>query len=412
MLRKRVLWIAGIFIFAFVLRFWGIAYKWHYTGDQETIVRASANFLRNGSFSPDDWVHPPMKYYLAEASIKLFGHNPYGWRMKNVIFGSLSVLMVYLLGKELFRDDKTAFAASVFLLFEPVHIAYSRSILGEVPSIFFFLGAVYVVVVYLKGRLRSPIIAGFCLGVALAIKWYYIVPCIVLLSYFLAARRSAGNWSLETVLHTFGVFVLIPLGIYILQYYPWMSRGYSLGDLFNLQIDAYRILQAQTLGDFSSEFMRHSPSSPLQWFVMPVVYGSQDGVAGIFGNFVILMLNPMVSLFTFPAAVYALYRSHKDKDASLFIILVLFLCTYGQFAIVSRPLLLYSVIPVLPFAYLLTAYGLTAFCSRFRNPSRAYKWAMIVVIIWGAYLYPLVAGGYVPVLAYRPLFLLGRVTLL
>ena len=67
----------------------------------------------------------PMQIYSAVLPIAIFGLNEIGVRMASVAFGVLSVIGIYLLGKELF-DEKTALLSALFLAISPWHLVFSR----------------------------------------------------------------------------------------------------------------------------------------------------------------------------------------------------------------------------------------------------------------------------------------------
>lgn len=174
-------WTAALLLAAsLVLRVWDIAGIEHYVGDQNTVVLAAYRFPETGMFSPDSWEQPPLHYYLIRLGTLLFGDNAYGWRMKNVLLGSLTVPLLFLLGRALFPGRRTALLAALFLLFDPLHLYYSRTIYAEISSLPFFLGAALVTVRYQRGRTASPLWAGVMLGFAIAQKWYYLLPLLVL----------------------------------------------------------------------------------------------------------------------------------------------------------------------------------------------------------------------------------------
>ena len=42
---------------------------------------------------------------MTYAAIRLFGDDPYGWRLRNVVFGAGTVAVEFLLGEALFGCD-------------------------------------------------------------------------------------------------------------------------------------------------------------------------------------------------------------------------------------------------------------------------------------------------------------------
>lgn len=396
-------------LLGFALRFWGLGTVSYYSGDQVILVPATENYMKYGFFRPDDWVHPPSKYFLLYGSMKIFGNNVYGWQMKNVIMGSLSIFILFLLGKELLGDRRAAFIAASMLAVEPLHIAYSRSVLGEISSIFFFLIAVYVLVRFVNGKEKALPSAGIFLGLAIASKWYYLLPALVMLVFYLICSYKERGWRWTGFVHAVSTLLLLPLAIYMLPFYQWMKKGYTLYEFVQMQFDAYRILQTQTTDTFVSEFFRASPSSPWEWFVRPIVYGRQTAGHSVWGQFEMFLNNPPIWLLTFPALAFIAYMAFKTKNRNLFFIFIMFVAMYAQFVFVERAIFLYSAIIVLPFVYLAVSYFLMAGIDRITDKAIGYKMLWVGVILWGIYLYPLAIGIPAPVILYKPFFYLGKV---
>ena len=69
----------------------------------------------------------PLYIYSSVATVKVFGITAWGVRFPAAIFGILGVWAIYLLVKELFKDEKMAIIASGVLALSPWHIQYSRA---------------------------------------------------------------------------------------------------------------------------------------------------------------------------------------------------------------------------------------------------------------------------------------------
>lgn len=68
----------------------------------------------------------PVYTYLAVPSVAVFGLNEFSVRLPNAILGSLAILVLYLLVKELFKNEKLAILAGFLLALSPWHIMLSR----------------------------------------------------------------------------------------------------------------------------------------------------------------------------------------------------------------------------------------------------------------------------------------------
>ncbi len=65
-------------------------------------------------------------FYFVLPFVKLLGLNEWAVRLPSALFGIITVLLVYLLVKELFKDEAFALTSSFFLAISPWHIHFSR----------------------------------------------------------------------------------------------------------------------------------------------------------------------------------------------------------------------------------------------------------------------------------------------
>lgn len=177
-----------------------------------------------GTITPDDSgaaadVHPLFYYSLLHGWLKLVGDSPAGARSLSVLFGVVTVGLIYLLGKRFF-DESVGFSAALLTALLPFHVYYSQearmyALLGMVAmaTLFFFerawqdggrgnwlaypffaaltlyahnLGVIFLAVIGLwigwqwwrtrrLERLR-PVLAAHCLALILLIPWMAILP--------------------------------------------------------------------------------------------------------------------------------------------------------------------------------------------------------------------------------------------
>lgn len=92
---------------------------------------------------------PPVYSYLGVFSVKIFGLNEFGVRFPSAMLGALTVLLSYLLVKELFRkipDERREWiglSAALFLAISPWHIMLSRGAYEANVSTFFIVLGVF-----------------------------------------------------------------------------------------------------------------------------------------------------------------------------------------------------------------------------------------------------------------------------
>lgn len=93
--------------------------------------------------------HPLLLQYMVSIVFANLGIIDSAARMIPAAFGILTVLVTYLIGKQLY-DTKVALTAALVLAFLPYHVVLSRQVLLDVPLTFFFALTLYFLICYLK----------------------------------------------------------------------------------------------------------------------------------------------------------------------------------------------------------------------------------------------------------------------
>ncbi|MBT3297532.1 phospholipid carrier-dependent glycosyltransferase [archaeon] len=145
--------------------------------------------------------------WLVLGSWDLFGSN-YEWaaRLPFLIMGLLSIVLVYLIGKEMYNKKIGLFAA-FFLAVSPMAAYFSRNVQGESPLIFFSLLTIYLFFLFKRTKkIKFFYLSSFSLLFASMSKYttlYILFPIII---YYYLNRKEFNlnfkNWIL---------YVAIPL---------------------------------------------------------------------------------------------------------------------------------------------------------------------------------------------------------
>ena len=77
----------------------------------------------------------PVFIYAEVPFVAILGRTELAVRLTAAVLGSLSVVTLYLLGREIFRRELPAFAAAACLAILPWHIHYSRTGLGDIVAL-------------------------------------------------------------------------------------------------------------------------------------------------------------------------------------------------------------------------------------------------------------------------------------
>ncbi len=91
------------------------------------------------------WMSPPFYNLLLHFWIILFGESEFAVRSLSVIFGILTILVVYFVGADLF-NKRTALFSSLILAISPFHIAFSQDV--KMYALLSFLGILSVYFFY------------------------------------------------------------------------------------------------------------------------------------------------------------------------------------------------------------------------------------------------------------------------
>lgn len=144
---KKIL--IAILALALFLRLWKIdTVPVSLFGDELDLGYQAYSILKTGKdYSGNSWpIHfhslaewrTPLYLYTAVPTVAIFGISPYGVRLPAVIFGVAGILALYLLVKELFKNEKIALFSALVLTLSPWHFQYSRAGF-EVTQLLFFL---------------------------------------------------------------------------------------------------------------------------------------------------------------------------------------------------------------------------------------------------------------------------------
>ena len=211
--------------------------------------------------TPEMIVHPEVGKWLIAIGIKLFGMDPFGWRVASAVIGSLMVLVMVRLARRLTGSTALGLVAGVLLAFDGLEFVLSRLALLDIFVAFFILCGVHCVVADrdwhrarlarllpeqvvgsrsggpVRALLHRPwlLLGGLCWGLALGSKWEAVYPLaafgLLAFVWSAGARRSFGvRWSLLRSVVTDGIpafvqLVLVALVVYLATWTGWLAHS-------------------------------------------------------------------------------------------------------------------------------------------------------------------------------------------
>ena len=119
--------------------------------DEIYFVRTAQEYLHLQL--PYEWTHPPLGKLIQASGILVFGFNPFGWRIMGVIFATLMIPLMYLLGKKLFGTWIGGFTSAFLLTFDFMHFTMARMGTADTYVVFFSLASQLFFLIYLKNVL-------------------------------------------------------------------------------------------------------------------------------------------------------------------------------------------------------------------------------------------------------------------
>lgn len=378
--------------------------------DEGVHIPNALSLMQFGTTTEFNWQHPQFGSLILQATIKIFGNNSVGWRISNVIFGTASVLLIWLIGKKISAYSSTPLLAAAFLAFDPFHILNSRTTFTEIPVTLFFMLFFYFLLDYPAKKYGVLIPAGIFMGLTIATKAYYTVaiPIVILYAFFNAQKN--GESPRNILIDFFATLLLIPLSLYLLSWFQWFGRGYTLHEFWQMQLDSVWLQNTFKLSEFLNPELLKAGGHPWEWFIKPIITGGMEPTAsGGVKRYLLEINNFPIRLFTLPAMALLLLEITRKRSTNNHLILLplVFTACYSLLLFVDRPIFNYSALVLLPFAYLAIAEFISAIGLRLKCHVFLTMFILAMTLLWGLYTFPLVTGKPVAVSFYKPLLSLA-----
>ncbi|MDN4166558.1 glycosyltransferase family 39 protein [Cytophagales bacterium LB-30] len=272
------------------------------------------------------WEKPPLFFWLQVVSMKMWGVSEFAARFPNAIFGIITLLTLYYLGKRLHDARMGMIWALVYFGSFLPHLYFKSGIIDPVFNFFIFLSVVYL---YRsasrypgKSALRHAILAGLFSGLAVLTKGPvgFLLLLLTFLSYWVwSGFRKVSN--LKNILAfalTFTLVTTVWFGWETIKNGPW----------------------------FLVEFIQYQ----IRLFTTPDAGHKQP----FFYHFVVVLLG------CFPLSIFALpsFRNEFISERGSFRkwMLCLFWVVMILFSIAETKIVHYSSMAYLPLSYLAARY--------------------------------------------------------
>ena len=275
--------------------------------------------------------HPPLAKLLITLSTWLLGNNGYGWRIPSVIFGSISILVFYLLMKKVSNYQALPLLATFLFSFDNLAFVHSRIATLDIFALGFMLLGIYwyfsghsylsALGMSLSSLTKITGVAGFALIVG------------VHLVKFTTEKAGKKDWTQffswfekYTVIFAVSFFALLTVMDHFWVGYPWAWPHISY------------ILSYSTA--LTSSCPNGIISCPWQWLLNQVsipylhvnVTTTSGNVTSSYASVSFTgQMNPAISYLTIPAMLYCSYNYYQRRDDLSLLVVALFAATYLPF---------------------------------------------------------------------------------
>ncbi|MFC2154785.1 ArnT family glycosyltransferase, partial [Candidatus Altiarchaeota archaeon] len=242
--KTLVLFLIILFVGIF-LRSWAFAtVRFHHLeGDPITYLELADNILKGRGpvveyvwtywfrhptiTHPDDWWAAPLYPYTIALVQPLVGNPFYSGKLVSLLFGVLTLPLVYLVGEKFF-DKGTGLLAMFLLALTPQHIFNSGVIMREALTGFLVLLFSYF---FLQARMdgkRAYWISSGLLGGVMCLSRYTCIPILLaVMLYTLIDYRKNLPWKNILIFLSIVFIILLPWGVYTWNYFgsPFYSNA-------------------------------------------------------------------------------------------------------------------------------------------------------------------------------------------
>ena len=311
--------------------------------------------------------HPPLGKILFGIGIKLFGMNPFGWRIMGTLFGIAMVPIMYLFANKLFKERLYAILAAILISVDCMHFVQTRTCLIDSYSLVFIMLMYYYMADIFNGNdkkvttkyVKALALSGLFWSLGAATKWLVVYGGVGLaILYFMSLYKNMRENKKEVIksmaLATV-FFVILPLIVYLLVYIPVLrptKEGYTILGVFE-QIKNMFVFHA------NEEMAHFYKTYWYEWFLMlvPMIFYAKFYPGGKISR-IVTVGNPLIWWTSVIAVAMTAYIAYKKKDNKVWIFIIAYISQYFPWIFIKRTLFIYHYFSVIPFAILAIVYML------------------------------------------------------
>jgi 4-amino-4-deoxy-L-arabinose transferase-like glycosyltransferase len=175
--------------------------------------------------------HPPLLIWIGYFASLIFGLNSITLKLIPFVFSLFSILLLIIIGRNLFNPLSGIVAALVFssnIIFN----VFAKRFQFDIPYTFFILLSFYLFLLYLdSGKAAYNILGGIVFGLCLMVKILvgFYIPIIIFIFYLLFRKKINYRFIDLIIFTSLGVIIALPWHLYMLITYGQDFINYFFG---------------------------------------------------------------------------------------------------------------------------------------------------------------------------------------
>lgn len=333
-----------------------------------------------------EWTHPPLAKELMAASMWLVGSQD-GWvyRLPGALLGVVGVYFVYLIGKELFKNESVALVSTFIFSLDGLNFVQSRVGMNDIYFVSFTLASLLF---FLR---KQFVVSAVFLGLTIASKWtgVYLLGGYTVLGFSNFMMQNNILKKIPNKLFSeskvLAYYIFIPVAIYLATYIPFFLLGHTFDQFIELQQQMWWYhTNLKASHDYASAWWTWPLNLYPVWYF--VDYHKDGTISNIFasGNIVVFWFGALAITLT-------VWDFLKQKWGSLLTILLFYLIFWLPWALSPRIMFLYHYSPSVPFLSLALGYQISKFYSHTHSKSNLVIFLGAVSLGFLIY-YPILTG--------------------
>lgn len=316
-----------------------------------------------------EWTHPPVAKLGMVLGMSIFGQNSFGWRFPGAVLGTLSILMIYLLAKEIFKDETLGLLSSAVLCLDGLLLVLNRIGMNDSYLLFFSLLSIYL---FIK---QKNFLSSLAFGFAVASKWS-AVWAVPIFGVIFLSRKCKWSWS-------YLWFLFLPFAIYIGSYFDMFLTGHDFAIWWGMQ---------KQMWWYHTRLVATHPYTSMWWtwplMIRPIYLYTSEEIGGMVSR-IYAFGNPVTFWFGLTSIIISFVYAFLERNKKLALIVFSYVIFFVPWALSPRIMFFYHYLPSIPFMSIATGYVL-------RRHTKLIIPFFVFASVLFIYFYPHFAGLNIP----------------